>query len=844
MALLPPRRRSAGPAPRRLSEARIWLALLLGVLALRSGSAAAQEPGTESGPVFERVFGHSQTVEELDLELPVIVDGRLRRAVPARVAGDLVRVRLRSSVLLVLLGETLRPDLLDRIARAADADGYVSLAALMEVGLVADFDRSNLSVAVTVPPELSRLRVIRLRGGQPSVFAAVEVEPQAYSAFLNARGAFDWIGTTSSALKRGLQPMRLELDGAANLHDWVLEGAVSAEEDARFPWKRREVRLVRDLPERQIRVQLGDLAYETAGFQRRQALGGLTVATNFDLQPYRVVEPAGSQEFTLDLPSQVEVIVNGRLVRSLQLLPGRYDLRDFRLGTGINDVLIRMRDSLGRERELHFGLSFEPRLLAVGTREFSLAAGVPTFERDVIRYDRDNFGYSLFHRYGLSEGLTLGANLQGDRQRRLFGLEAVFASEWGSLRADVALSDDDDAGASHAGRLQYEYYDGTTQNQNRRRWIVSALSRSRRFTGVGGAVPDNPTAYEFSASVSQEFWSTGVRGSVATVYALGRGDTSDSSTMSLSLRRRLFRDWEVELSLDRTLASGERPEQSAFVTVTWTNRERNHTVRLNHDTTDHSTQLEWQRTPSRSIGGTATSVGVSRRPEQYELAGSFQHVGSRLEAELFQRSTSARTARGLDEHRTSVRVSSALAFAGGEFAISRPISQSFALVARHKSLAGKTIGVDRSGGGGVQIDRLGPAVLPNLVPYQIRAVAIDAPDLPPGFDLGEEFFATRPTYKSGLLIRVGKDAMAVVRGRLIMDGEPVRLQAGVVRALGEPREELVLFTNRKGKFSRGGLRPGRYELSLHFAPGRSIEFEIPEGTAGLYDVGELPFPGS
>ncbi len=842
MAVFLPRRPSVGLASRQLSEARVQLVLLLGLLALAAGQASANEPEPQS-EVFERVFGHSRTVEELAVELPVIIDGRLRRSVPARITSHLETVRLKSGALLTLLENTLRPDLRARIAGDVDADGYVPLAALEEAGLVAEFDGSKLSVAITIPPESSRLRVIRLRGAQPSVFAATEVEPQAYSAFVNLRGSFDWIGTTSSALKRGLQPLRFELDGAANVRGWVLEGAVSAEEDARHPWKRRELRLVRDLPERQIRVQLGDLAYETAGFQRRQALGGLTVATNFDLQPYRVVEPAGSQELTLDLPSRVEVIVNGRLVRSMQLTPGRYNLRDFRLGTGINDVTIRLRDSLGRERELHFGLSFEPRLLAVGTSEFSLSVGVPTVESDVIRYDRDNFGYSLFHRYGLSQGLTLGASLQGDEQRHLFGLEAVVASPWGSLRVDAAVSDDDTAGTSHAGRLQYEYYDATTRNRTRRRWIVSMLSRGRRFTGVGGAVPDNPTAYEFSASVSQEFWSTGVRGSVASVYALGRGDTPDSSTVSMSLRRRLFRDWEVELSLDRTLASGKRPDQSAFVTVTWKSRERNHSVRLDHDTTDHATQLEWQRTPSQTVGGTATSLGVTRRPDQYELGGSLQHVGARFEAELFQRSTSARTARGLDEHRTQVRVSSALAFAGGAFAISRPISQSFALVVPHKSLAGKTIGVDRSGGGGVQIDHLGPAVIPNLVPYQVRAVSIDAPDLPPGFSLGEEFFATRPTYKSGLLIRVGRDATAVVRGRLMVDGVPVRLQAGLVRALGEARPELVLFTNRNGKFSRGGLRPGRYELSMHFAPGRSVEFEIPDGTAGLYDVGELELPG-
>ena len=241
MAALLPKRRSVGPAANQLSEAGVRLVLLLGLLMLVTRDASASEPD-----VFEQVFGHSRTLEELPLEIPVIIDGRLQRSVPARVTSDLRTVRLKSDTLVELLEDTLRPDLRARIADDTPGDGYVPLAALEKAGLMAEFDGSELRVALTIPPQASRLRVIRLRGGEPPIFAATEVEPQAYSAFVNVRGSFDWVGSTSSPLKRGLQPVRFEFDGAANLRDWVLEGAATAEEDARYAWKRREVRLVRE----------------------------------------------------------------------------------------------------------------------------------------------------------------------------------------------------------------------------------------------------------------------------------------------------------------------------------------------------------------------------------------------------------------------------------------------------------------------------------------------------------------------------------------------------------------------------------------------------------------------
>jgi hypothetical protein len=45
------------------------------------------------------------------------------------------------------------------------------------------------------------------------------------------------------------------------------------------------------------------------------------------------------------------------------------------------------------------------------------------------------------------------------------------------------------------------------------------------------------------------------------------------------------------------------------------------------------------------------------------------------------------------------------------------------------------------------------------------------------------------------------------------------------------------MTNRAGRFSVGGLRPGRYAVRLAGETVSSAEFEIPARTAGVYWAG-------
>ena len=68
-------------------------------------------------------------------------------------------------------------------------------------------------------------------------------------------------------------------------------------------------------------------------------------------------------------------------------------------------------------------------------------------------YDASLPVFSGFHRYGLSDNLTLGANLQGHREQQMGGMDVTIGHPWGTVRADVAASHTAGAGGGLAWRL-------------------------------------------------------------------------------------------------------------------------------------------------------------------------------------------------------------------------------------------------------------------------------------------------------------------------------------------------------------------------------------------------------
>jgi outer membrane usher protein len=165
---------------------------------------------------------------------------------------------------------------------------------------------------------------------------------------------------------------------------------------------------------------------------------------------------------------------------------------------------------------------------------------------------------------------------------------------------------------------------------------------------------------------------------------------------------------------------------------------------------------------------------------------------------------------------TRLQFGSAVAFAGGRWAISRPIRDSFAIVTGHESLKGFDVNINEmSSGAEAQLNSLGPAVVADVQSYYPRPIQIEPPeDLDFGYDLGPSVYSLHSTYRSGARIIIGSEPVLYASGLIERrDGSPFSFQAGEVHSrddeLAEPQ---TVFTSREGAFTIEGLRTGMYEI--------------------------------
>lgn len=730
------------------------------------------------------------------------------------------------------LSRAATKEFVSRLQTLPALDGYVALTALRELGLAITLDPSTLEL-------VSNLDVSARPVQNLSMGFATQGRPPApdqsgpFSVFLAYQATLDW---AHKGFRTGLRAPRIDMRLDGRIRGAVaFENELTYDGDAAHEFTRFGSRLIYDRPDWDIRFKAGDQISTPVGFQTASdvlGFGAQRLLGTFHSD--RIFTARSGRSLTLREPATVTIAINGIPSRTVMLGPGNYDIGDLPLTGGANAVELIIEDAAGGRRVVAFDFFSDVELLAPGIDEGDLQIGVRSdFEDGVREYYTDEPILAGFYRRGITEQFTAGVNAQLTRDAQMVGAEASLGTPVGLFTVEAAGSNIQGFGWGQALRLQYRYSTPLQQLQGIRRIDVSLEYRSRDFGTPDTPIPLNPISWQLSARYSQPITPYFTAG-IGLDYAMRRGDQGDRYAVRADMT------WRPFYGATLTGFVGYERERGANFGVRFLYRfGRGSTLAASYDSRSDEAILVYSHTPDRILDTLAYAAQINRTPEDIGVNGTAVYRTNRGDFELAHRTLYSADRKAIVDQTTSLRARGTFAFAGGQFATGRYLSDAFAIISGHRSLNGAQIEVGNRLTGQVEArtGALGPALVA-LSSYNYRNIYFDVPDAPPGYDFGAGNLEVYPWLHSGFDLQVGSEFNVTVSGTLLDElGEPVALVAGLARRLDDPATPTVtIFTNRVGRLGASGLAPGRWRIK---AAGRIYEIEIREDQGSYVNLQEL-----
>jgi outer membrane usher protein len=576
------------------------------------------------------------------------------------------------------------------------------------------------------------------------------------------------------------------------------------------------------------RWELGDAIGGSGIWGRPVRFAGVRFSRNFDTHPGFVTQPLPSITGETQLPSTVEVYLNGVLATRQQVQPGPFQINDLpTFGSGGNMQLV-VRDLLGREVITDLPFVTGGSLLKKGLSDFSVETGVLRDNYGIHSFDYSNGFFTATGRYGVTDELTV----EGRSETR----EGIYTGGLGSSYVlplvEYVLTA---AGAASHGSERTGHQETLSLQPGAAQRIgltASVQINSDRFVQLGSALGQLPPRYVGTASLSVPLG----RQLVITLSQVRNAPRGEPNNVidSLALRDRLGRMGSISLS---AFTSGAGPRNQglllAFSLSLGGNNSWVSTANVQRDQTGTlSTQLqsEYDYLPTSELGwGWDMRLAHDESASGNTGGAGFVYQGHYLSASGQLDANSGSAQYQLD-------VSGGGGVLAGRWFASRKIFDSFG-VARVGDMPNVPIYVENQLAG--YTDAQGRALLPRLIAFSDNKISIDANDLP--FDAtldGSDSISVAPYYRSGVVVdlpvrRFKSALVALVQA----DGTPVPAGARVVY----PTTAADLYVANRGEIYLRDVAALGNQLQVEWAGHRcQAHFDLPQGARVQPRIGPVP----
>lgn len=577
------------------------------------------------------------------------------------------------------------------------------------------------------------------------------------------------------------------------------------------------------------RVVLGDFFATSGELGSPVNMGGISFSKNYLINPYFIKYPELDFSGLISLPSEVKVYRGGALIRTERVSPGGFQLRDIPAYVGSGLIEIVLRDPFGREQRIKLPYYSSDILLKKGLHEYSYNLGFlrEDFGNESNRYK--DFGFSGFHRYGLSDSFTAGVTGEASDKVVNVGFSSSYLIPWrmGALNTSVAWSNSRRGKNGLGGSVGYLYQGRNLSLDLLLRGFDKDYSNLFIETSK---TPVERIKYEASAGTSYFF---SILGSLSIgVNIVKKYEGTNTKSFFATFMRKITDRSNVIATFKRDME-----EKTSEFTI-GINYYFKHGItgsagyRTTNGTSSEDIQILKNLPLGEGLGGRAF---VERKDEKsgvsynYDFQLQYNAKYGQYGADMM----------GTDRTESySFSAAGAVAFVKDSINLTRPIQDSFAVV-KVGDLKNVRVNLSNQEIGRTGIS--GKVFIPNLGSYYENQISINDKEIPIEYTLSEVMKYVSPPLRSGSYIEFGatkiQSFIGMLKVRINGEVKPVEFIEFELRVDGK---KLLSPTGKGGEFYLENIMPGKYKGEFKYLDkDYSFDMIIPKSEEMLIDVGEI-----
>jgi len=674
---------------------------------------------------------------------------------------------------------------------------FVPLSALLDVTW--NFDEKKLTVSVigkTTESGKTAADLFALRAAAKNIYY-----PRETSAFVNYGLNYHY------ASRGGFESFSVSNKAGFHAGDvFVVSDSLYTKTDTEDSWVRLQSSATYERRDNLQWLVLGDQYANSGELGGTLNMGGVGFSKVYRLDPYFITQPVMDLSGSVIFPTEAEIYLDGVLIKKEQISPGSFELKNLYSYTGSHNVEVLLKDPFGNVQKISYLAYFSSQMLRKGLHEYSYNVGWMRESYGVKSNAYGDAAFSLFHRYGVTNNFNVGIRAEGTEGLYNGGLMMSFSiPRFGFFSASAAGSSMEGNVLGGALSLQHALQSG--------KWNTNVLLRAftRDYATVGARPTADSKQFEVNAGMGlilDPIGSLSVNYSESSTF-----HGIDTKVFSVNYSRMLYKSISLFLTGSATRTTDADTNYSFFAGLNFSLTDK---IRASAqvsggsgDVNSETLQIQKDQPVGEGLGYRASLNRTETPANIVTSLNPYIQYNARygiLSADaVIQDAQQGNTAETY-----TLSLAGSLVYAGGFFGISRPVNDSFGIVAFNQSVPGAA--VLNNGQDIGKTGRFNTMVIPTLTSYGQNKVTLETKNIPMDYSITDVNKTLSPSLWSGSCIYFDVQRLRAVTGRLFVEKEGRKAPLEYVEVTLKAGDKKITFpTGKGGEFYVENLLPQALE---------------------------------